>query len=66
MVVALASGAHGWLALAERLYRMFFPRAPQGGANMATYAVIAALLAIGCWLTMMSRPAGGQRESGDR
>jgi hypothetical protein len=45
---------------------MFFPRAPQGGANMATYAVIAALLAIGCWLTMMSRPAGGQRESGDR
>ncbi|HTQ14788.1 MAG TPA: hypothetical protein VMH86_13015 [Rhizomicrobium sp.] len=47
----------GWLALAAGLYRMFFPNAPQGGENIATYVVIAALFAVGCLLTVMSRLA---------
>jgi hypothetical protein len=45
----------GWLALAAGLYRMFFPRAPQGGENVATYIVIAILFAIGCLLSVMGR-----------
>jgi hypothetical protein len=47
----------GWLALAAGLYRMFVPRALQGGENVATYIVIAVLFAIGCLLTVMSRLA---------
>ena len=45
----------GWLALAAGLYRMFFPRAPQGGENLPTYALIVVLFATGCLLTAMSR-----------
>jgi len=56
----------GWLALATGLYRMFFPRAPQGAENVATYTVIASLLAIGGVLTAMSRFAAEDREAGDR
>jgi hypothetical protein len=41
----------GWLLLAAGLYRMFFPNAPQGGTNVATYAGLALLFAVGVVLT---------------
>ena len=41
----------GWLAILAGLFRMFVPQAQQGGENAPTYAVIATLFAIGCFLT---------------
>lgn len=51
----------GWLALLGGTFRMFAPTARQGGENAATYALIAALFAIGCVLTVQAcRPAPRQ------
>jgi hypothetical protein len=41
----------GWFSLLIGLYRMFAPQAQQGGQNGATYAVLAALFAMGVFLT---------------
>jgi hypothetical protein len=52
----------GWLAIALGLFRMFAPRAQQGGENVPTYLVIATILAIGIFLTIKAyRPT---RETG--
>jgi prepilin signal peptidase PulO-like enzyme (type II secretory pathway) len=49
----------GWLAMAAGLFRMFAPKAPQGGENPLTYAVIAAICAVGVVLTIQAyRPSG--------
>ena len=37
----------GWVLIAGGLYRMFAPEAPQLGAGPVTYAVLAALVAVG-------------------
>jgi hypothetical protein len=42
----------GWGAVVGGLFRMFAPRAHQGGQNPATYAVITLLLAIGVFLSI--------------
>jgi hypothetical protein len=41
----------GWLGMLAGLYRMFAPEARQGGENLGTYVVIAALFALGLVLT---------------
>lgn len=41
----------GWVLLLGGLYRMFAPQAPQLDGSPATYAVLAALVAIGGLLT---------------
>jgi len=52
----------GWLAMGFGMFRMFAPRAEQGGENVATYLVIATILAIGIFLTIKAyRPT---RETG--
>jgi hypothetical protein len=49
----------GWLAMAAGSFRMFAPKSPQGGENAPTYAVIAALCAVGIVLTIQAyRPSG--------
>lgn len=49
----------GWLAMAAGLFRMFDPNAPQGGEDAPTYAVIAAIFAVGVVLTIQAyRPCG--------
>jgi hypothetical protein len=49
----------GWLAMATGLFRMFAPKAPLGGENAPTYAVIAAICAVGVVLTIQAyRPSG--------
>ena len=48
----------GWLAILGGLYRMFAPEARQGGQNIPTFAVIAAIFAVGSFLTFKAyRPA---------
>ncbi|MCB9765934.1 MAG: hypothetical protein H6739_39535 [Alphaproteobacteria bacterium] len=49
---AVAVTITGWLALLAGLARMFFPAAPQGGENAATYAFIGLLFSLGLWLTV--------------
>ena len=41
----------GWLAILGGLFRMFAPEAQQGRKNIATYAVVVILFAIGVFLT---------------
>lgn len=41
----------GWFALLLGMFRMFAPQAQQAGQNFATYAVLAALFAMGVLLT---------------
>jgi hypothetical protein len=49
----------GWLAMAIGLFRMFAPKAPLGGENALTCAVIAAICAVGIVLTIQAyRPNG--------
>ena len=49
----------GWLAMALGLFRMFVPKAQQGGENVPTYVVIATIHAIGIFLTIKAyRPTG--------
>jgi uncharacterized membrane protein HdeD (DUF308 family) len=49
----------GWLAMAAGLFRMFAPKSPQGGENAPTYALIAAICAVGVVLTIQAyRPSG--------
>jgi hypothetical protein len=49
----------GWLAMAIGLFRMFAPKTPLGGENAPTYALIAAICAVGVVLTIQAyRPSG--------
>jgi hypothetical protein len=41
----------GWAAILGGLFRMFAPQAQQGGRNIATYAVIILLFAVGVFLS---------------
>jgi hypothetical protein len=41
----------GWMLLAGGLYRMIAPEAPQPHANAGTYAALAAIVAIGLFLS---------------
>ena len=52
----------GWLAIAFGMFRMFVPKAQQGGENIPTYLVISVILAAGIFLTIKAyRPT---REAG--
>ena len=44
----------GWAALIGGLWRMTEPNAPQATANVLTYAVLAAMAAIGVLLSVMA------------
>ena len=44
----------GWAALLAGLWRMFAPRAPQGGETPATYALIGLLFLVGGVLTFQA------------
>jgi hypothetical protein len=48
----------GWFVMGLGIFRMFAPRAQQGGENVPTYLVIATIVAIGIFLTIKAyRPA---------
>ena len=42
----------GWFVMGLGIFRMFAPRAQQGGENVPTYLVIATIVAIGIFLTI--------------
>jgi hypothetical protein len=49
----------GWLGMAIGLFHMFVPKVPLGGENAPTYAVIAAICAVGVFVTIQAyRPSG--------
>lgn len=52
----------GWLAMVLGLFRMFLPRAAQGGETPPTYTLIAATLAAGIFLTIKAYWPGSQRQ----
>ena len=52
----------GWALIVAGLWRMLFPTAPQGGENLPTYGLIAALFAIGAFLTYQAYRPHGQHD----